>query len=241
MPTGRLSVSSRRRNCESVNSKKRIDVTLTEVQRLGIGPNKTHIVQESTRTFLAMPVCCLADIPIMHLGYHANRYGKIAIGYHRESVLQAGFSPVFYQLHNSIALQSLFQTIFCLDIVCGFDPAYDSGADSEAKPEGESSDEHYEQFTNRMRAGALTQAKKSAVKLAAFIKTFEEREFSSIYTEREWRSISPFNFEHDDISMIALPRSKGDGNYFERFVEEAKSIPVPPTVSIVAWDDLVEH
>src|SRR5271166_2000236 len=42
------------------------------VQRLGIGPHKTHIVQESTRTFLAMPVYCLADIPIMHLSYHAK-------------------------------------------------------------------------------------------------------------------------------------------------------------------------
>jgi hypothetical protein len=44
-----------------------------------------------------------------------------------------------------------------------------------------------------------------------------------------------------DISMIALPRSKGHGDYFDRLVEEAKSISLPPTVAIVAWDDLVEH
>ena len=78
-------------------------------------------------------------------------------------------------------------------------------------------------------------------KFLAFVKTFNENEFGTIYCEREWRSIRPLNFEYDDISMIALPRSKGDGDYFERFVEEAKSIPLPPTVSVVAWDDLVEH
>ena len=49
-------------------------------------------------TILSAPVCCLADIPIMHLGYHAERYGKIAIGFHRDAVIRHGFSPVFYQL-----------------------------------------------------------------------------------------------------------------------------------------------
>ena len=34
----------------------------------------------------------------MHLGYHAERYGKIAIGFHRDAVIRHGFSPVFYQL-----------------------------------------------------------------------------------------------------------------------------------------------
>jgi Putative abortive phage resistance protein AbiGi, antitoxin len=72
----------------------------------------------------------------------------------------------------------------------------------------------------------------------AFIKTFDENEFESIYTEREWRSISPFKFEYADVSMVVLPR---DGGYFERFVAEAESIGLPKTVSIVAWEDLVEH
>ena len=56
----------------------------------GIGP---------TRRLDSDPVCCLADIPIVHLGYHAERYGKVAIGFHRESALRHGFNPVFYQLH----------------------------------------------------------------------------------------------------------------------------------------------
>src|SRR4030065_790219 len=31
------------------------------------------------------PVCCLADIPAPNLAYHAYRYGKFAIGFHRYS------------------------------------------------------------------------------------------------------------------------------------------------------------
>jgi hypothetical protein len=38
--------------------------------------------------------------------------------------------------------------------------------------------------------------------------------------------------------MVVLPRA---GGYFERFVAESESIGVPKTVSIVAWEDLVEH
>ena len=65
-------------------SPERLDVTLPTVERLGIGPDKQHIYKEDVRPYLFMPVCCLADIPIMHLSYHADRYGKVAIGYHRE-------------------------------------------------------------------------------------------------------------------------------------------------------------
>jgi hypothetical protein len=94
-------------------------------------------------------------------------------------------------------------------------------------------------------ANAVIKALKSATQsfetLLAFIKSFEPSEFGTIYCEREWRAIKPFSFEYDDISMIVLPRNIDNGDHYERFVEEARSIPLPPTVSIVAWDDLVEH
>jgi hypothetical protein len=53
------------------------------------------------------PVCCVADIPIAHLSYHASRYGTIAIGFHRDAVVNAGFNPVFYTLQHSQVLTSL--------------------------------------------------------------------------------------------------------------------------------------
>ena len=60
---------------------------------LGIGPNRQVTFRNLPRPMLFAKTCCLADIPIIHLGYHANRYGKIAIGYHRDAVLNVGFQP----------------------------------------------------------------------------------------------------------------------------------------------------
>ncbi len=62
-----------------------------------------HLVLKS------VPVACLADIPIIHLGYHANRYGKIAIGFHRHSAIRHGFSPVFYQSEDSDILDAMLR------------------------------------------------------------------------------------------------------------------------------------
>lgn len=217
-------------------SPERLDVTLPTVGKPDIGPDGNPIPRESKRAYLYMPVCCVADIPIMHLGYHAERYGKFAIGYHRQSVLRAGFSPVFYQLHDSTALQSLFQVILCLDFIGGIDPSYDFPAD--VGPREQLPGESHEAFTDRMRKDALTHARKHAGIAASFIKTFDPTEFDSIYTEREWRCINPFKFEHSDVSMVVLPRT---GGYFERFAGEAESIGLPKTISIVAWEDLIEH
>jgi hypothetical protein len=73
------------------------------------------------------------------------------------------------------------------------------------------------------------------------VKTFTQEEFETIYCEREWRSITPFKFDYSDISMIVVPRNVDSGNHFERLIAEAPKIGLPPTVSIVAWEDLVEH
>jgi hypothetical protein len=99
-------------------------------------------------------------------------------------------------------------------------------------------DESYEAFNKRTKRDALTHAGKHAEIAASFIKAFADTEFDLIYTEREWRSISPFHFRFADMSIVVLPRSD---SYFERFVAEAESIGLPKTVSIVAWEDLVEQ
>jgi hypothetical protein len=73
------------------------------------------------------------------------------------------------------------------------------------------------------------------------VKTFEPNEFGTIYCEREWRSIQPFKFDYGDISMIVLPRYTYSGDHYDNFVEEARRLKIPLNISIVAWDDLVEH
>ena len=75
----------------------------------------------------------------------------------------------------------------------------------------------------------------------AFVKSFDHDELGTVYCEREWRSTKPFAFGFDDIAMIVVPRSTGVGDQYQRFVAEAESLGIPRTVSVVAWDDLVEH
>src|ERR1019366_4307274 len=58
-------------------------------------------------TIESAPVCCLADIPIVHLSYHANRYGKFAIGFHRDAAIRHGFNPVFYTLQHSSVIRRI--------------------------------------------------------------------------------------------------------------------------------------
>lgn len=72
----------------------------------------------------------------------------------------------------------------------------------------------------------------------AYIKTFDEAEFDSIYCEREWRSISNFNFTIDDVAMIVLPKKQDGRNFYEEFCSAAS---LPRSVTIACWEDLIEH
>ena len=83
-------------------------------------PKTTQMVMQYNvpKTLISAPICCLADIPIMHLNYHADRYGKIAVGFHRDAAIRAGFSPVFYQ-HNSAVLQEIYYGFAELDDASG--------------------------------------------------------------------------------------------------------------------------
>ena len=88
-------------------------------------------------------------------------------------------------------------------------------------------------------SSAMPDADRSFQIFLAFVKTFEKKEFTTIYCEREWRLIQPFKFNLDDIFTIVLPRDSGDGGHFERFIKERASITIPPTVYVSAWDELV--
>src|SRR5262249_47276954 len=65
----------------------------------------------------SVAICSLADIPIMHLSYHARRYGKIAIGFHREAAIRHGFTPVFYQLRHSAVLQAICDGLRLIEVM----------------------------------------------------------------------------------------------------------------------------
>jgi hypothetical protein len=89
---------------------------------------------------------------------------------------------------------------------------------------------------------AISDARKSIEDFVAFVKTFEESEFSTVYCEREWRSTNAYRFKIDDLAMIVLPNVVGGKKYYKSFVEKvARNIKLPRRIPIVPWDDLVEH
>ena len=200
-------------------------------------------------TLESVPVCCLAEIPVEHLSYHAKRYGKIGIGFHRDAAIRCGFNPVFYQLHTSDVLQNIYAGFAALKkmALCDLE-SVTAGLRSklERLPNmgHDLDDKLWSTFYEveghaNVASSAMPDADRSFQIFLAFVKTFEKKEFTTIYCEREWRSIQPFKFNLDDIFTIVLPRDSGDGGHFERFIKERASITIPPTVYVSAWDELV--
>jgi Putative abortive phage resistance protein AbiGi, antitoxin len=197
-------------------------------------------------------VVCLADIPIMHLGYHGKRYGRIAIGFHRHSVIRHGFHPVFYQFQESPVLREIYAGFAAGETGAKVDveqATYDlqeiilkSEHAAGRLVEGELLSISYDALgVANVADRVIAQSRKTLKTLLAFVKTFSADELDVIYPEREWRSTKTFDFAFDDVSMVVLPRGVDDASYFEKFVYKAREMNLPPTLSIVAWEDLIEH
>lgn len=211
---------------------------------------KTTVVNRDPFDVESSPVCCLADIPAPHLSYHAHRYGKFAIGFHRNAVVRAGFNPVFYTLHDAPHIRSIYRGFAALNrasvdaIRKAVEHAHLELSDLEDDKNDTSGVWHE---LNDIKDEAevidtrLLTTRKSLANFVAFVKTFDKKEFNSIYCEREWRSIQPLHFNVDDIAMVVLPRKIGAIQYFHRFVGKSKiGRSLPRRVPIVAWEDLVE-
>ena len=206
-------------------------------------------VRKKTEVFKleSAPVCCLADIPVAHLAYHAGRYGKIAVGFHREAAVAHGFNPVLYAVYGSDVLKSLHRSFRELDRVSGGRswtmPARIASDLEDLKCEyGHSVDlddvrsavEELDEFVGT--------ARRRLQDVIAFVKTFHEKEFGSIYCEREWRTTTVFPFEMADVAMIVLPKQGRSPSYLDQFISECvPEIKLPRSIPIVPWEDLIEH
>lgn len=213
---------------------------------------KTHKrteLKNVLREINSSKVVCLADIPIQHLEYNAQRYGKFAIGFYRESAIHHEFNPVFYSLNNTKVVNSIYSGFTSINEIDTYNITSElediddkiSGAiseieDNEIDVDVDISSNIYA-IENEIQdiQNAKTDVLESLEDFVAFIKTFDESEMNSIYCEREWRSLKQFNFNHSDIAMIILPRQDG---YFQKLVD---SRIVPLNIPIVPWEDIIEH
>jgi len=187
-----------------------------------------------TEVIESAPVCCLAEIPLAHLGHHARRYGKFAVGFHRYAVIKRGFNPVFYTSERSRVLRSI-STAFARVSTEGFwllrkvIDDLDRQKHALLKLEfGFAEDE-------------FGLARQHFAHFLAFVKTFEYDELRTVYAEREWRSVKSYRFNKSDIAMIVLPRRTARRSFMEPFVNDVlPRLKLPATIPIVPWEYLEE-
>lgn len=212
-------------------------------------PREKQVVEIKNRqiTMYSSSVCCLADIPAIHLGYHAARYGKFAIGFHRSSVVQHGFNPVLYTLPTTEVIRHIYEGVISIEsieagsVVTAAESIENSIMDDLDEYSDISVDTSEVVAEAEIMEGYAHEAQNSIQDFIAFIKTFEEDQFDTIYCEREWRSVQDFKFTFDDIAMIVAPKNFGGENYFQALVENVRELRIPRKIPIVPWEDLVEN
>jgi hypothetical protein len=185
----------------------------------------------------------LADIPIVHLSYQAKRYGQFAIGFHRESAMRHGFNPVFYTLHETEVIRSIYEGLGEIEYLDG-EPIRDA-----AREIDRATKDHVDLWSPLSDLDTAADDVETAVSTAraaieqflTFVKTFDQKEFGTIYCEREWRSTRSFEFDYSDVAVIVLPKKAARVAFLQRFLEdEVKRLNLPRSLPIVPWEDLVE-
>jgi len=234
------------------NYKEVVRIIIAEYRKYNTVTKKVETKKNVPVDIESSSICCLSDIPAPHLRYHAYRYGKFALGFHRDAVIRAGFNPVFYTLQDTSIVRSIYRGFSSFKIA---DFETTSNAIKTIKMEISDVENMYENLDIDTFGAiseievevdslelAISRASQSLNNLLAFVKSFEQNEFSTVYCEREWRSTKQYNFEIDDLAMIVLPKAVGKTKYYKNFVEKvAPGIKLPRRIPIVPWDDLVEH
>lgn len=182
-------------------------------------------------------VCCLADIPRTELFHHAKRYGNMAIGFKRESVIKNSFNPVFYTLNHKeiankfFAAQGLLKET-SLDLIQAEvdDLSADISNQLCSRCESEVSIDDSNIISQTETDNELIESSLQSLQyLLSYVKTFKENEFETIYAEREWRSLQNFNFNLKDIHSILFPNK----NLLNNFILNYKSVlKIPSSVSL---------
>lgn len=235
-----LRASSYRESVKGVLIRQLFDSVTDEGKPLCV-PQISRIETES--------VVCVADIPIQHLGYHAMRYGKFAIGFKRDKLLNHGFNPVLYTHFSSSVANNFVELVDDFEYVTKqFERLDELVMDIiKRQPRGYLDEAYLYENSIATRRGEvlgicavlateLTNVKMRLIDHGCMVKTFKEQEIDQILPEREWRLPKSFNFSREDIAMVVLPRN---GGWFDKFIESQPEF--PRHIPIVPWEDLMEH
>jgi hypothetical protein len=181
-------------------------------------------------------VVCLADIPIQSLSYHASHYGRVAIGFKRQSAIQAGFTPVLYCSDKSAAMLKWIKIKRGSEALSDYlHKSVRLTKEIDSIVSSDMPDVHVE----------IVEALSSTLKgeLEDFERLFKNYSLKAehsahidrILNEREWRLLNDYKFDIDDISMIIVPEADG---LYEELVSNRSSLGISNTTVIVPWETL---
>jgi hypothetical protein len=66
--------------------------------------------------------------------------------------------------------------------------------------------------------------------LMAYVKTFTDDDWETIYAEREWRSLKPYTFQPENVAEVVLPAA-----FRNQLIAETSSI---DPAKVVTWETL---
>lgn len=185
-------------------------------------------LEDVTCSVATSAVGCLAEIPRRYLHYHGQRYGCFGIGFRRDAALKHGFHPVLYTPQsptNAEVITSLWNAHSRLAAT-----HYSAMVElARSLPDSEVINSPNFQLTALCESvdPLITSLLSSVQRLASFVKTFTEDEFSTVYCEREWRSLDQFNFTDEDVVELVLPKA---------FIANDEHFPA--SVKVTAWEEL---
>lgn len=218
-----------------------VGIKIPEMKVFNKQNKKFETIHNKHRFVKTAKVCCVADIPKEGLRYHSKRYGKFGIGFKRSSLIKGGFNPVFYTLYD----QSIIS-----HFISAQDALVDSGEvlsliediESQIDSAREEAPDYCEIDIDTGDAVAAAEGLESAVEEAscelekslAYIKTFDQEGFDTIYAEREWRSVVPFKFRWGDVDALIMPKK-----YLNEFKGERKDLlSIPKRIKLLEWENL---
>jgi hypothetical protein len=163
-----------------------VRVVVARHRRYNPDKRKVDVLENVPLEMTSAPVCCVSDIPATHLGYHAYRYGKFALGFHRSPVVRHGFNPVFYTLEDTEVVRSIHEGFSELQFA-NLDDVRDAATSAENAIDDLPDDVDADDVRSYLSAveseadtveGYVDNAQDSLKKFLAFVKTFKPRSLS---------------------------------------------------------------
>lgn len=130
--------------------------------------------------YAAIPMVCFCDIPLKFItSNHTNRYGFIGIGFKKDWGLKLKINPIMYRIKDSLIEKPFFDLIY--ETYSNIDRISKILMNQDADQE-----KYGSVFENILYS--TTSVPDNAMKIAAYIKPYEE--IRNNYVDREWRWVA---------------------------------------------------